>query len=268
MSQAAEAVIRSRSNPVFKRLKAQKERTDRELVLLEGPKLLEEALGAGIVVREVLCSQRAERSHHRSHRVLAEARARGVQVLLLDEALIDSLSEAETSQGVLALAERPRFDEERVFAGVPLIVVAVGIQNPGNLGALLRTAEAAGASGALLTSGCADPFAWKALRGSMGSAFRLPHVAGLSAPAALTRLREHGVMSVAAVKSGGRPYDRFDWRRPAALLLGNEGEGLPAELEAAAEARVAIPMAGPVESLNVTAAAAVLLFEAARRRRG
>jgi TrmH family RNA methyltransferase len=267
MSQLLDAVIRSRSNPVFKRLKALKERSDRELVLLEGPKLLEEALAAGVVVREALASPRVERSHHRSHRVLAEARARGVTVHLLDDALIDSLSEAETSQGVLALAERPVFDPDRLFEGMPLVVVAIGIQNPGNLGALLRTAEAAGCSGAILASGCADAFAWKALRGSMGSGFRLPQLPGLTTPEALGLLREHGVLSVAAVAAGGTAYDRFDWRRPAALLLGNEGAGLPPAVEKAADARVAIPMAGPVESLNVTAAAAVLLFEAARKRR-
>src|SRR4029453_11438028 len=88
--------------------------------------------------------------------------------------IVASLSETETTQGVLAIVSRPAFDEEALYRIPALVLVAVGVQNPGNLGALLRTAEAAGATGAYLTEGCADPFAWKALRGSMGSAFRLP----------------------------------------------------------------------------------------------
>lgn len=263
MSQAAE-VVRSRKSPLFKRLTALKERAARDLVLIEGPKLLEEALAAGVPIREVLASTRAKA---RSRDVLEQVRERGIALRLLDDPLLASLSEAETSQGVLALAERPRFDEERLFAGLPLIVVAIGIQNPGNLGALLRTAEAAGATGAYLTTGCADPFSWKTLRGSMGSAFRLPQVVGLSPADALARLRERKILTVAAAMEGAPAYARFAWRRPVALLLGAEGAGLPPAIEAAAGARVAIPMAGAVESLNVTAAAAVLLFEAARRRR-
>jgi TrmH family RNA methyltransferase len=262
MPQAAE-VVRSRKSLLFKRLAAQKARASRELVLIEGPKLLAEALAAGAALREVLASPRAET---RSRDLLARARARGATLRLLDDALIASLSEVETSQGLLALAERPRFAEERLFQGLPLIVVAIGIQNPGNLGALLRTAEAAGATGAYLTSGCADAFSWKTLRGSMGSAFRLPHVSGLSPGEALARLKERGILAVAAAARGAPAYTRFDWRRPLALLLGAEGAGLPAEIEAAADARIAIPMAGAVESLNVAAAAAVMLFEARRRR--
>ena len=95
----------------------------------------------------------------------------------LDEGILDSLSETETSQGLLALARRPAFDEETIYAGPALlIVVAGGLQNPGNVGAVLRAAEAAGATGAYLTAGTADPLSWKALRGAMGSAFRVPHV--------------------------------------------------------------------------------------------
>lgn len=262
MPQAAE-VVRSRKSPVFKRISALKARATRDLVLIEGPKLLAEALAAGLGIREVLAGTTAAT---RARDLLARARERAIPVRLLDDALVASLSEAETSQGVLALAERPRFEEARLFEGVPLIVVAIGIQNPGNLGALLRTAEAAGASGAYLTTGCADPFSWKTLRGSMGSAFRLPQIAGLSPGGVLARLKERGVLAVAAAMKGASAYTRFDWRRPCALLLGAEGAGLPPELEAAADARVAIPMADPVESLNVSAAAAVLLFEARRRR--
>jgi TrmH family RNA methyltransferase len=181
--------------------------------------------------------------------------------------VLASLSEAETSQGVVALASRPSFCEADLHRGTPLLVVAVAIQNPGNLGGLLRTAEAAGASGAYLTKGCADPFSWKALRGSMGSSFRLPHVGGLSLPELQRRLRERGVKTVAAVTDGPTRYDEADLRRPIALLLGNEGAGLPDTVVREADLSLTIPLEGGAESLNVGVAAGVLLFEAARQRR-
>jgi TrmH family RNA methyltransferase len=263
---APREVVKSRAHPLVKRLRALRERRG-ELLLLEGGKLVEEALAAGVRLREAVLSPRAERDT-RTRALLARLGAAGVPVRWLDDAIFASLSELETSPGLLALAERPRFDEAALFRGPALVVVAAALQNPGNLGALLRCAEAAGATGALLTRGCADAFSWKALRGSMGSALRLPHVAGLSPPEAVSRLRAQQVALVLAAADGrGQRYDAWDWRRPSALALGSEGSGLPRELEDAADARVSIPMAGPVESLNVTAAAAVVLFEAARQRR-
>lgn len=262
---APREVVKSRANPLVKRLRALRGRRG-PLMLLEGVKLVEEALAAGVALREVVAGPKAER-HERGRALLRTLEARGVPLHWLDDAIVASLSEVETSQGVLALAERPRFDEEAVFRGSALVVAAFGLQDPGNLGALLRAAEAAGATGTLLTAGCADAFSWKALRGSMGSAFRLPQLPGLEPHAALNLLRRRGVAAIAATTNGSVSYDRWDWRKPSALLVGAEGSGLPAEIEAAAEARVAIPMAAPVESLNVTAAAAVVLFEAARQRR-
>jgi TrmH family RNA methyltransferase len=194
-------------------------------------------------------------------------RSAGVPVRLMDDGVLASLSEVETSQGILALARRPAFDEERLFAGTPLVLVAAGIQDPGNVGALLRSAEAAGATGAYLTDGAADPFSWKALRGSMGSAFRLPHRRRITTADALARLRAHGVRVIAADPGAALPYFEADLRRPVAFLMGPEGSGLPPALTAGADASVAIPMAPGVESLNVAVAAGVLLFEAARQRR-
>jgi TrmH family RNA methyltransferase len=180
--------------------------------------------------------------------------------------LVASLSETETSQGLLALARRPSFDGEEVLRGTPLVLVADGVQNPGNLGGLLRTAEAAGASGAILAGACADPFSWKALRGSMGSAFRLPHLRGLPIVDALDVLEARGVAVLATDKAGERRYDEADLRGPVALVVGSEGAGLPAAVRERAAARLRIPLAGPVESLNVAVAAALVLFEAARQR--
>jgi TrmH family RNA methyltransferase len=256
-------VIRSASNPLVRKLRALKEKGGEELCLLEGPTLLEEARAAGIQVVEVALSPRFARTDRGARILELLPRAR-----LLEERLISSLSEVETSQGVLALARRPRFEEGALFREVPLIVVAVGVQNPGNLGGLLRTAEAAGATGAYLTDGAADAFSWKALRGSMGSAFRLPHVRKTIGEV-IASVRARSVRTIATVSGpGGTRYDAADLREPAALLFGSEGPGLPDDVVAEADLRVSIPLRGHVESLNVGVAAGVILFEAARQRRG
>jgi len=261
--------IKSRTNPLVQRLRRLKQRAEAgsELILLEGPKLVLEALASGVSVLEAVASPRAQASAAGRAALLALSAA-GREPRALDAGLFDSLSEVDTSQGLLALARRPVFSLEAVFAPPPaLVLVAVEVQNPGNLGALLRTAEAAGASGALLTAGCADAFSWKALRGSMGSALRLPHVRGLALEAALALLRERGLLAMAASADAALRHDEADLTGPCALLVGSEGAGLPEAALAGADCRVRIPMAGRVESLNVGIAAGVLLFEAARQRR-
>lgn len=263
-----EEVVRSRSNPLFKHLRALKGRAagpEDELCLLEGPKLVGEALGAGVTIAEAAVSRRmVERPAGAT--VLAELRARGVRVRQMDDRLLAALSEAKTSQGLVALAHRPHSDEGRLFGEMPLILVAVGIQDPGNLGGLLRTAEAAGATGVCLLEGCADPFSWKALRGSMGSAFRIPLVRGDRVGPALDRLEGRGLRVLATTARGETRYDEADLARPVAIVFGAEGSGLVEEVTRRAAARLRIPLAPPVESLNVGVAAGLVLFEAARQR--
>jgi TrmH family RNA methyltransferase len=262
-----EEIVRSRTNPLFKRLRALKSGTRRggELCLLEGPRLVDEALASGVAIAEAAASPRAE-ARAATAATLATLRERAVPVRRLTESLLASLSETETTQGLVALARRPAFDEERLYDGTPLVLVAMGIQDPGNLGGLLRTAEAAGATGAYLTEGSADPLSWKALRGSMGSALRLPQVWGLPAAAVLDRLGERGIPALAATVDGETRYDSVDLATPVALLVGPEGAGLPESVARRASARLRIPLASSVESLNVGVAAGLLLFEAARQR--
>ncbi len=255
--------LHSRSHPLVKRLRALKARGDDDLLLLEGPKLVLEALAAGLRVVEAAASPRALRGPA-GERALAGLRARRLPVRELADELLDSLSELRTSQGLLAVAHRPAPDAARLFSPPALVVVPVDVQDPGNLGGLLRTAEAAGASGALLAGACADPFSWKALRGSMGSALRLP-LQRQALPDALRLLRERGLRLVGTAADAPRTHDQIDWRGPLALLLGSEGGGLPDDLPV--DEQVRIPMRPPVESLNVGVAAGVLLFEAARQRR-
>jgi len=262
----AREVVTSRANPVVKRLRALLSGGAGDgLMVLEGVKLAAEAVAAGVDVTDCAVTPEILEGPHAA--LVARLQERGASVRVLAPEILRALSEAETSQGLLAVARRPVFDESRLFHGTPLLAVGVGIQNPGNVGALLRTAEAAGATGAYLAGGCADPLSWKALRGAMGSAFRLPHVLVADTSEVLDRLAARGVRTLAADAEATADYDAVDLKAPVAVLVGNEGAGLPADVLARASVRVRIPMAPPVESLNVAVAAGVLLFEAARQRR-
>ena len=257
-------VIRSRSNALVRRLRALKARTSDELILLEGSRLLAEALTAGVAVIEAAVSSRF-RDSARGRDLVRLLEQAGVVLRTMSHDVLASLSELTSGEGVLAIGRRPRFSEAQIYRGVPLVLVATGIQNPGNLGGLLRTAEAAGGTGAYL-AGSADPLSWKSLRGSMGSALRLPHHTGSALPQIFNRLKARGVRSVAALPRATRSYLDVDLRGPVAIVIGGEGGGLDDDTAEGVDARVCIPMHGPVESLNVGVAAGVLLFEAARQR--
>ncbi len=266
MTAPAFETIASRSNAGYKRLlDARRHGRADGLLLLEGRRLIEEALQAGLELVEVAASAELA-SAGTGVALLARLSQAGARVRLLSDALLRTLSELETPPGLLALARPPAFGAAPDVDAARLLLVAVGVQNPGNLGGLLRTAEAAGATGAWLTRGCADPLGWKSLRGAMGSAFRLPQRRGVAVAGLADELRRAGLRSVAADARASRRHDEVDLRGPVAILLGSEGQGLPPALLEAVELRVRIPLRPPVESLNVGVAAGVLLFEAARQR--
>ena len=148
----------------------------------------------------------------------------------------------------------------------PLVVLACAVQDPGNLGAIIRSAEAAGATGLVAVGPCADPYGWKAIRGSMGSALRLPVVSERLVPDALAAVDRYRCRLLGATPAGGVPYSEVDMTGPLAIAIGSEGLGLPPEVLLALDARVTIPMRPPVESLNTAITAALLLYEAARQR--
>ena len=260
------STIRSRANPLLKRLHALKRRSGREpdLALLEGTRLVREAAEAAVELLEVAASTRPDPERDALVALLEHG---GARVHRVEPGLLQALSELDTGPGLVAIARRPRLAETTALEPDALVLVAAGVQNPGNLGALLRTAEAAGAAAALLGPGCADPFGWKSLRGAMGSAFRLPLCRFEAIPPLLERVRASGLRLVAADARGGTPWNEVDYRGATALAVGGEAGGLPAALLNAAERRVHIPMPAPMESLNVAVAAGVLLFEAARQRR-
>lgn len=262
---ATDDVIRSRTNPLVRRLR-ELVRGDRAsgVLLIEGVRLTEEALDAGLTIVEAAVAPNLEKQD-RGRQLVERLTRKAVPMKRLHPDVLASLSDVETSQGVLVIARLPEGDPKKIGGKNAMALVIAGVQNPGNVGSLIRTAEAAGATGAFVCDGTADPLSPKALRGAMGSAFRLP-LAEADTLSAIADLRRSGVTVWAATVSGQR-YDAVDWRRPSALVVGNEGSGLDDEIVRACSGRVAVPMAGKAESLNVAVAAGIMLFEAARQRR-
>lgn len=255
--------------------------TEAGFVGVEGPRLVEEALNSGCPIAAVLFSESGERHRTRLAPFLNREEM-AFPVLKTTDRLFEGLADTEHPQGVAALV-KPRaatLDDlltAPASACAPLLVVLAGVQDPGNVGTILRTAAAFGATGAITAasgqSGTASPFSPKALRASAGAALHLPILSGMSLAILLTQLRLANVRTLAS--SVREPHDgeprvlspwEVDWCEPVALLVGNEGSGLPEEIERSTDARIRIPMASGVESLNAAAAAAVLFYEAARQR--
>ncbi len=257
--------IASRSNPFVKRFVAARAGRERQVMFIEGARLVEEALRSQVKLEAVAYSARL-RDTPRGAALFDELQRQPCRGAMLTEEVMAHISDVETAPGVIALGARPAASPLAARdPHPPLLVLADGLQSPGNLGALIRTAEAAGATGVLVTVGTADPFQPKALRAAAGSAFRLPIGAGESAASLCRELRRQGIRIAAADSRGDTPYDAFDWRVPVAVWLGSEGHGLAAS-EGQFDVRLAIPMAGAVESLNVAVAGALLLYEARRQR--
>lgn len=234
-------------------------------LLLDGPHLVADASRAGLRFHAVAATARLLDSAE-GRELVARLRDQDA-VVEVSEVMMAAMSPVSSPSGILAIADRPSWTLPRLFDASPALLVAgLDIQEPGNVGAVVRTAEAFGAAGAIFCGASADPFGWKALRGSMGSSLRLPVVAGLDAGDLLDTARSLGVQLAAAVPRGGvRPADA-DLRQPCCFLLGGEGPGLAADVLAVADLRLSLPMRPPVESLNVAVAAALLLYEAARQR--
>ncbi|MEO8362083.1 MAG: RNA methyltransferase [Vicinamibacteria bacterium] len=249
--------ISARDNPEFKRFLAVKSRKNRDLILVEGPKLLAEAIRSGASIDVVALREGSD--------VLPTTLPRDAPLVEFSSALIEALSDVETSQGILALVRRPTVDPAWLEDPKAFVLILDAVQDPGNVGTLFRTAEATGVTGILMTQGCADPLSSKALRASAGSAFRVPHLTGVSADELLALL-PHGLPLVTTTVEPGAPsLFNTPLEFPLALALGSEGSGLDPRLDAQATQRIRVPQARPVESLNVASAGAVLLFDIARR---
>ncbi|HEY2432365.1 MAG TPA: RNA methyltransferase [Vicinamibacterales bacterium] len=242
-------------------------------ILLDGEHLVAEALACDVPVELAAFSDRQLGDAQAPlHRLADDVQARGGRAILVSDQVLAAISPVEHPSGVVAIARARATDVGVVFAAavgagsqLPLVVVLAGLQDPGNVGAIVRAAAAFGAAGVAAIDGTANPFGWKALRGAMGGTFRLPVAARGSAADVIAAAGDRRVRLVAAVPRGGTPLPRLDFRQPTALVLGAEGAGVSGAMVSAAHESVTIPMRAPVESLNVAVAAALLLYEASRQ---
>jgi RNA methyltransferase, TrmH family len=249
--------VESRQNGRVKELRAALARGARTPhVAIEGLHLVQEAVKSGLKLHTVFVRSGNEA-------LLQQLAVGDADVLVVAEEVFLSATMTEHPQGIAALLEAPQFTAQEMLRGNPLVVVAAGLQDPGNLGTLVRSAEAFGATGMMLLPGTVSLWNAKTLRASSGSAFRLPVVA-LAAHEAFAALRAQGVRILAAVARDGD--SEADLSGPSALLVGNEGAGLPDAWIAEADARVTIPLPGAVESLNAAIAGSLLLYDAMRQR--
>ena len=258
--------ITSATNPLLKEVRravARGSLTAEGWCVAETFHLLEEALRSGSEVKVVLAAE--------GKRAAVEAlgqRLAGVKVVLLPDALFDGIAATETSQGVMALVQPREWKLQQLFKGKALVVLLDGIQDPGNAGTIVRSAEAFGGTGILFLKGTVSPHNPKTLRASAGSLFRVPFVHGVASATALATLRQNGIglfaaMPAASTTSAGS-LEATDLSGRCGLVVGSEARGVGAEWHAAA-AHVSIPTVG-VESLNAAIAASILLYEARRQR--
>ena len=261
--------ISSRQNPIvqtFRQLARTPDPTGARL-LLDGVHLVREAREAGAEIEVAAIAASRSRGDGEAAEVGRRLEAQGATVLSATDQAFAAMSPVRAPSGIVAIARRRPADAGEICGGAgAFVLVAVDVQDPGNLGSLVRAAEAGGATGALVCGASASPFSWKAVRGSMGSILRLPVCAGLTADEAIRCMRTHSGRIVATAPRGGREPDAIDWRGRVALVVGGEGPGLSEDLLQAADDLVTIPMAAPVESLNVAVAAAIVVYAARRQR--
>lgn len=262
--------ISSRQNPLVRRFRdlangnAGRGAPD---VLLDGEHLIREALASRISIDVAAFS--AAILEGRLAPLACDISRQGGRVVAVTAPVLAAMSPVREPSGVVAVATLPRPSlDDALRRGPQLVFLLHEVQDPGNVGAIVRAGEACGATGIVAGPGTADPYGWKALRGSMGSTFRVPVAARVPLLDAAQTARTRRLRVIAAVPRSAARLPDFDLRGPSAILLGGEGQGIPDQLLQLADARLSIPMCEPVDSLNVGIAAALIAYEASRQRGG
>jgi TrmH family RNA methyltransferase len=255
-------ILTSAANPLLKSVRRAIRRgrlTDDGYCVAEGFHLLEEALRSNRPIKAVLAGESVR------HAVMSHLRGLSqIRCITVPSALLAGISSTETSQGVIALVQPPEWTLDQILRGNTLAMVLDGLQEPGNAGAIVRSAEAFGATGAIFLKGAVNPFNPKCVRASAGSIFRLPCVYGIEDSLLLAAVEQRGIVLLAAMPGAGPDIASADFKRNVALVIGSESRGIADTLRQAS-APVRIPTSG-VESLNAAVAAGILLYEARRQR--
>ena len=257
-------MITSTANAQVKNLaqliKKSKARTEQGVYLVEGIKMFQEA-PKNEIVKAYISEELYEKG------TLQEA-LKGISYEILIKEVFDHVADTKTPQGILCVMKQKNYSLDQLTAGnCPLLLVLENIQDPGNLGTMMRTAEGAGVSGVLLSRGCVDIYNPKTIRSTMGSIYRVPFLYTDDLLGDLDKLHEKGITTFAAHLKGRGFYDEESYKIPTAFLIGNEGNGLSDEISEKAKQYIKIPMEGQLESLNAAVAAAILMYEASRQRR-
>lgn len=267
------AMITSISNPQMKHIlqlqKKSKARWQQRVFVVEGPKMVFEAPKEW--VEKVYVSEsyfrRMEESADIENAMPVEALA-GYQYEVVSDSVFKAVSDTQTPQGILCLVKMPEYTLGDLLMGVPHLLILESIQDPGNLGTMLRTGEGAGVTGIIMNRTTVDLFHPKVIRSTMGSLYRVPFVIGEDLKEIVCTLKQQDITLYAAHLKGEKSYDKPDYTKGTAFLIGNEGNGLTDEAADLADEYIRIPMAGQVESLNAAMAAGILMYEVNRQRRG
>lgn len=255
--------IESRENSLVKRLvrlsNDRKFRKEMQEMVCEGEKMLGEALSSGMDIHDILLAEDAELDTA----LLRQAEGQGAKLYICPSSLLGKVSNVKTPQGVVFSCERP-VAELRVLQGAKRLMVLEGLQDPGNLGTIIRTADAFALDGIILCEGCVDPTSPKVVRATMGAAFRMP-IAAASLEQTVAFLREQNMpLYAAALSESSVPLTHVDLTR-AAVMIGNEGRGITKKAAALCTQQIIIPMDGRAESLNASVAASIIMYEMSRK---
>lgn len=256
-------MITSASNPRMKQViqlnKKSKTRYQERVFVAEGIKMCLEAPRGQIQQMYVSESFLAEEKNRQ--------RIQDYSYEVVSDTVFSRISETKTPQGILCLVQMPEYGLEELLRQSPHLLILENIQDPGNLGTMIRAGEGAGVTGVIMDRTTVDMFNPKTIRSTMGSLFRVPFYVAADLQETLSELKERGIALYAACLDGERLYDEPNYTSPCGFLIGNEANGLSDRTAALADVRISIPMEGQVESLNAAVASALLMYEASRQRR-
>lgn len=262
--------ITSRENAKLKLVRKVRDGREKNLVFVEGVRLAEEVLRSGIQIVEVCVSENFKR-HERAAQLLGAFQNKNAPIAEVSESLLQSLADTKTSQGIILICEKPTTSKEFFEANfslrnkLPVVVLLHEINNPSNLGAILRTAEAVDLGGIIISKNSADVFSPKSLRASMGAGFRLNIWSNADFDEVLEWSRSKNLVSTAADVNAEKSYTDIDWTKPRLLVFGSEAHGLEATDFQKIDEGLIIPMENSVESLNLAVSCGIILFEALRQ---
>ena len=244
----------------IKQLKIKKYRTEKKVFIAEGLAFVDEIPP----LRKVICYVFSKSFASKNNISFYEDKA---PVYILKDEIFDSLSDTKTPQGIMAVVEEKRYSAEKVIEKGDFFILCEEIKDPGNLGTIIRTADACGASGVFLTKGSVDLYSGKVLRSTMGSIFHLPIIQNTDMENIMSLFKAKGIFTMGAHLQGQKTPYETDLKKPLAILIGNETKGLSDKISSLSDSLVKIPMPGRAESLNAAVAASILMYETLRQRR-